>query len=368
MSEKKIVKLGIVGCCRGTNIARTIAGDADVKITALCDLLPDRIKTAHTDFEKNFKAEGIEEYTDFDEMLAKADIDAVVIATGANVHVPFAVKALDAGKHVLSEIPAVYSLEEAKKLKAAVKAHPELKYMLAENCCYWAFIQSWKCMYEDGKFGDIVYAESEYLHTKPKEEYKPYNADTWRSTNHAIRYLTHNLGPLLYIMDDRCVSVTCYESDIKYNPYRKAPATGVALFKTAKGAIIRILICFGAYAGFDHNFELMGTEGMIATDKNKLCYQANCFARLSEIPGTFNKKMEIPVSTAYRNEYGFEEGGGHGGADGKMMRAFIDCVINDTKPPIDIDLAINMSIPGILAEESAANGGSAIDIPSADEL
>ena len=124
MSEKKIVKLGIVGCHRGTNIARTIVGDADVKITALCDLLPDRIKTARTDFEKNFKAEGIEEYTDFDEMLAKSDIDAVVIATGANVHVPFAIKALDAGKHVLSEIPAVYSLEEAKKLKAAVKAHP----------------------------------------------------------------------------------------------------------------------------------------------------------------------------------------------------------------------------------------------------
>jgi hypothetical protein len=51
-----------------------------------------------------------------------------------------------------------------------------------------------------------------------------------------------------------------------------------------------------------------------------------------------------------------------------MMRAFIDSIHNDTKPPIDVDLAINMSICGILAQKSAENGGSAVDIPSAEEL
>ena len=223
-------------------------------------------------------------------------------------------------------------------------------------------------MYENGSFGDIVYAESEYLHSRPQEECRPYINDKWRAYNHAIGYLTHNLGPLLYIMNDRCVSVTCFESDIKYNPYRVAPSTGVALFKTAKGAIIRILICFGAHVGFDHNFTLMGTKGMIETDRNKGCYEANCYAKLAEIPGSIDKKFEIPLGTAHIGEYGKLDSGGHGGGDEKMMRAFIDSIINDTTPPIDVNLAINMSICGILAQESAENGGSAVDIPSAEEF
>lgn len=365
MEEKKFVKIGVVGLMRGRAIVSEVAKDADVKVTAICDQNTSRLEECYNDYTNRLKISGIEKYTDYNEMLEKANIDAVVIATGANCHVPYAIKALDAGKHVMSEIPAIYTLEEAKQLKAAVYAHPNLKYMLAENCCYWAFIHVWKKMYDDGRFGDIVYAESEYLHAKAPEDYKaPPTTDAWRASLPAIRYLTHNLGPLLYLMDDRCVSVTCYHSDIKYNPYRNAPGTSVAMFKTAKGAIIRILICFGAYVGNDHNFALMGTRGSIETDKLTNRYKAHCFARLHDIPGTMDEKIEIPVSTQFAGE----TGGGHGGADGKMMRAFIDCVINDTKPPIDINLAINMSLPGILADESGQKNGVPIEIPDASEL
>jgi predicted dehydrogenase len=80
---------------------------------------------------------------------------------------------MEAGKHVLSEIPSVNSLEEAYELKAVVTAHPDLIYMAAENCCYWAFIETWKKMHERGEFGDIVYAEAEYLHAKNPDEFAP---------------------------------------------------------------------------------------------------------------------------------------------------------------------------------------------------
>ena len=56
------------------------------------------------------------------------------------------------------------SLEEAKALKKAVASHPELKYMCGENCCYWAIAEAWKEMNENGMFGTIAYAESEYHH------------------------------------------------------------------------------------------------------------------------------------------------------------------------------------------------------------
>jgi predicted dehydrogenase len=261
----------------------------------------------------------------------------------------------------LSEIPAVNSLEEAKQLKAAVLAHPELKYMAAENCFYWAFIQSWKQMYEEGKLGQAVYAEAEYLHSQDFREIKAedHPKEHWRSFNPAIKYLTHDLGPLLYILDDKCVSVSCMEPDIRYNPYRATPNNGVALFKTAKGAVIRILVCFDAYVHADHNYAIIGTRGNIATDKTVSVDVAHSFASFSDIPGTLEQKIEIPVTTRFAGE----SAGGHGGADAKMVRDFIKCILNDTKPPIDVDMAIRISLPGIIAHESAVQGGTALEIP-----
>jgi len=358
--EKKVVKLGVVGVInRGRSVVSNVIGDENVDVCAICDIKPDALRKAYDALTKQ-GAKNITCYESYDEMLA-SEIDAVFIATDAPTHTEFAVKALEAGKHVLSEIPAVWTPEDAVRLKKTVAAHPELKYMCAENCCYWAFIQAWKTMYEEGKFGEAVFCESEYLHAEDFREFPEVDPtpNHWRRHMPSIRYLTHNLGPLLYILDDKCVSVTCMESDIVYNPHRKASANGVALFKTAKGTIIKIFIGFGAYVNCDHNFSIYGTRGMIETDRKKIVTEATCFARLSDIPGTFQEKLEIPVTTSFPGE----SKAGHGGADGKMVRDFIKCIINDTKPPIDVDLGIRMSLAGWYAHESAMNGGAQIDIP-----
>jgi len=329
-------------------------------LKAICDKRKDRLESAEKFFKEEKKVQDLLCFEDYEELL-KSDIDAVFVATDAPFHTKQVIQALEAGKHVLSEIPVIYSIEEAQMLKDAVKAHPELKYMAAENCCYWAFIQAWKQMHEDGKFGDIVYAEGEYLHGRIMVDGKQedYPDTYWRTHLHAIKYLTHELGPLLYIMNDRCVSVTCMEPDIKYNPYKKGAENGVALFKTAKGAVIRIFIGFGAYVNCDHNYSLYGTKGTIETDRTKPLETAHSFARLSEVPGTFEEKIDIPVTLKFQGE----GGGGHGGADGKMMHAFIKCIIDDTEPPINVDMGIQMSLPGILAHESAVQGGMPIEIP-----
>ena len=270
---------------------------------------------------------------------------------------------MEAGKHVISEIPAVNSIEEAKQLKAVVAAHPELKYMCGENCCYWGNLQAWKTMYNDGKLGETVYAESEYFHSvaDPKNfDEKKYPKDHWRSFNPAIKYLTHNLGPLLYIMNDRCVSVSCMVPDVKYNPYTSTEnQNGIALFKTAKGAVIRIFICFGAYAGFGHNFRIIGTRGTLETDSTKYLLDAHSFARFSDIPSSRRDPIELNMTI---ESFGGGKGG-HGGADKKMVLDFIKCIIDDTPPPIDVNLGIAMSLPGIIASESAQQGGALLEIP-----
>jgi predicted dehydrogenase len=369
MKNEKVIKIGIVGLGRGYRLVKDSlrGGLTKIKVTAICDKNAEKLEFTKKELAEEFSVNEVQCFGDFEEFL-KADTDAVVIATDAVFHVPFVIKALDAGKHVLSEIPAVNSLEEARMLKKAVYAHPELKYMCGENECFLGNIQAWKKMYEEGQFGDIVYAEGEYLHNTDYRNFKPedFPKDHWRSYNPAIKYLTHDLGPLLYIMNDKCVSVTCMVPDTLYNPYiDKVSQNAVALFKTAKGAVIRIFICFGAFTGYTHNYNLYGTRGSIEVDKTVPRKEAHCFAYLSSIPRALEqKKIDIPITAA---SFG-DPSGTHVGADRKMMRAFVDCIINDTKPPIDVDLAIRMALPGIYAHESYLNGSSAVDIPDVDDF
>ena len=364
------VRLGVVGLGRGLDVVWDVLQDDDVKLVAVCDINPKKIELAKKKLKEEHGMENVACFLDFDEFLT-AETDTVVIATDAVLHVPFVTRALEAGKHVISEIPAVNSLEEAKALKAAVNAHPNLKYFSAENVCYLGYIQAWKTMYEEGKFGDIVYAEAEYLHAKDWRDYKAedYPDGHWRTYNPAIKYCTHETGPLFYVMDDKPVSVTCMVPDTHYNPYKKESyvENAIMLIKTKKGAVIRIWIGFGAYVGgCAHNFAMYGTRGMIESDKNKRLEDANCKARFADIPGSFKgEKIDLPITA---RSFSDGKGKSHLGIDRKMMRDFIECIKEDKAPPIDVNLGIRMALVGIYAHESYLRGGSAVEVPDPEDF
>lgn len=364
MSEK-ILRVGIVGCGRGAAIGGCGIYNKKCKIVAACDH-NEKVLAHCKEYFEECGATDVIYMSDYDEML-KMDIDAVIVATEAIYHVPIVKKALDAGKHVLSEIPSITNVEEAYELKKIVNEHPDLIYMAGENCCYWAFIETWKKMHENGDFGEVVFAEAEYLHSINPEDFSPdnYPKGHWRTYNPAIKYCTHEIGPLLYIMDDRCVSVSCYNADIEYNPYFPAKnATSMAIFKTEKGAVIRLLVSFGAYTSYDHNYRLSGTKGTIETDRTKIVDDAHSLANLSRIPGTFSQKIDIPVTAKYLDECGNSSAFGHGGADSIMFSDFVDCVLENKKPKLDVDFAIRMSLPGIIAAKSAEQNGISMEIPN----
>ena len=362
MAEKKVVKVAVVGLSRGLSIAQGLVNNRNATISAVCDLMPERREAGIRFCEKNGYKD-YEVFENYEQVLASDNVDAIILATDATIHTPMAIKALEAGKHVLSEIPAIHTIEDIKALRAATDAHPDVKYFCGENCCYWAFIDTWKKMHEDGQFGDIAYAESEYHHASeivaPDAEEQGMFKTGWRRTLNAIEYLTHNLGPLLYIMEDRCVSVSCMVPDTVYNPYVSGQENGIALFKTEKGAVIRIFIGFGVYVGCDHNFSIYGTKGSSFTENTKHFAEAKTYAKLSSIPGTDMMPMQMQMTAKFPGE----QSDSHGGADTKMVKDFISCIVNDTKPRVDIDLAINMALPGLIAVESAKRGGELIEIP-----
>jgi predicted dehydrogenase len=122
MSSPK-VKVGIVGCgvvATAYYLPYLMKMDA-VELVAVCD----RFKTRTEACKRLFGVR--EEYLDYYEMIDQADIDAVFILTAPGTHVPFTLKAIEAGKHVLIQKPMATDMNEARKIaegvrKAGVKA------------------------------------------------------------------------------------------------------------------------------------------------------------------------------------------------------------------------------------------------------
>lgn len=359
--EKKVVRLGVVGMIRGKTVLEDFLGERGVVLRAVADTDEARLLRAVRDFTA-MGVEDLRAYASLEALLADEEVDAVYIATDKPYHTRHAIMALEAGKHVLSEIPTVASPEEAAALLRAVKAHPQLKYMAAENALYFPFVDEWRRIIMSGELGEIVYAEGEYLHAVGPHT-PPRDRSHWRVTMDAIEYLTHSLGPILSLLDDRCVSVTAMAPDEnKQNPWRVGKELGAALFRTEKGRVIRILICFGACVGFAHNYRVLGTRGSLATDFAQSFSQAQSYARFLSRPETVDTPAVLPVGTAHDGSRS-----GHGGCDRRMLHAFLRCILEDTPSPVDAETGIRLSLPGVIARE-AARTGKTLPIPDERSL
>lgn len=360
MDKKR--KVGCIGLGpRGRYLFSVLLANPNVEAYAVCDQNQAALEECRNVLEGEKKITGVKYFTSYQELL-QSDVEAVIVATHVSTHCDIAVECLYAGKHVLCEIPNITSIDEAKKLNRAVKANPKQKFMVAENCCFWAFVDTWKKMYDDGLLGDIIYAESDYLHAH--KEIVPNGEMTWRSYLPSITYLTHNLGPLLYIMGDTCAEISGFVPDI--NPIAEqhpAPPDGLAIIKTRKGALIKIYTGFGVYHQHGHGFAVYGSKGSLETQVYKGFKNQNTLAHLESIANT-HEAIEVPVNTAFPNAS--QEG--HGGADLKMMDAFVDCIIKDEKPPLDIEFGINIALPGIFADLSSKHSGKVFRMPDISEF
>jgi len=128
-----LVKFGVVGCGEIANITH-IGGELvpllvkkkRAELVAVCDLVEERARLT----KERWKAK--EHYTDFDEMLERADIDAVIIATGMSSHGPLAIKAAKSGKHFFVQKPMATNMrdandvvEETRKAKVKGQVRPD---------------------------------------------------------------------------------------------------------------------------------------------------------------------------------------------------------------------------------------------------
>lgn len=137
---KKTIRLGLIGCggiVQKTHARAYHALSETVKISALADVVPENLQKIGPEFDVPTQ----NRWTDYREMLAKTDIDAVTIATPHSFHAEQAIESASAGVAIISEKPMATSLEEADKIMEAVN-HNGVAYTVVHNYLYTAGMQT----------------------------------------------------------------------------------------------------------------------------------------------------------------------------------------------------------------------------------
>ena len=175
----------------------------------ICDIDPKKIKK----FEEDFPVKGV---TDFSEVLSDGTIDVVAVATPCRFHKELAVKALNAGKHVVVEKPIAASVEEAEEMITAAGENKRLLTVYHERRLYPDHIFVDETV-ESGKLGKIIAircavpvapATLERVERWPKEGSGVDCADAFVLSN-AYDMLVHNVDAVLAVMNKPVKEVYC---------------------------------------------------------------------------------------------------------------------------------------------------------------
>ena len=337
------VRVGIVGygVCR-FGAAFGFQNHPNVEVVAVSDLIPERrrglMKACRCD--KSYESLGV--------LVKDNNIDAVFVATDAPSHARHCMEVLKHDKHVMSAVPAVFgSVEQAEQLLKTVRK-TGLKYMMAETSSFRADCYAMRQIYQAGGFGRLVYSEGEYFHyhSKPIGSFKG-----WRIGSPPLWYPTHSTAYYVGVTNKRFTSVSCIGFNAGFPAYKpgankyKNPFTDeVALFQTSEGGSSRMLMCKGIHGIVVERGRVFGERGWMEG---------------TEYRGVEKK---LPDTTRPPLPPGMPAGG-HGGSHGLLANEFVMSILEDREPMVNIYEALAMTVPGIVAHQSALKDGETLKIP-----
>ncbi len=365
MAEQEI-RIGIVGACgRGASFKAACDALPGVRVQAVCDTNAGELPAAAE------RLGALEQYTDYGRMLAEAEIDAVIIGTPMPLHVLQSIAALAHNKNVLSEVPAGVSVAECRELVQAAKTSSAI-YMMAENYTYSRQNVLVRELARLGLFGTPYFAEAEYIHElKGLNEQTPWRRK-WQTGINGNTYPTHSLGPILQWMPgDRVVAVCCVGSGHHYldprgNEYENEDST-LTLCKMRSGGLVKLRL--DMLSDRPHamtNYQLQGTDGAYEsarahgeTDRiwlRALSKNQNDWTPLKELEAEYLPEMWREAGAAASRA-------GHGGGDYFEIVDFAAAVRGVRPAAIDIHAAMDMTLPGLVSQQSIAQGGEWLPVP-----
>lgn len=364
MSNK--LRIGVFGAQQGKVEIHALVNHPDAEVVAICDKSINALSEAK-DFIELY-GDNVLLFNNFDDFI-NYDMDAVILANYATEHAPYAIKALNSGKHVLSALLPVQTMSQAVELVETVEK-TGLVYAYDENYCYRPdTFEMWK-RYSQGDIGIAQYGMGEYIHDRmdmwPQLTYGERNH--WRNKMYCTYYCTHSLGPLIYITGLRPKSVVGFEipPDIE-NQKQLGLIRGAgmlivtmengAVFKTVDGPLKREpgSVCW----------ELYGNKGMMQTGRGTDIAQMKPFSIYQEEHQLCQGRWEEYQPQPFIEPALITGQSGPGGSNFYPAHFFIEKILGkkDGKYSIDIYQALDMSIPGILGYRSILNNNTPFKIP-----
>jgi hypothetical protein len=201
------VRVGFIGCGgRGTSLMHDVLGVEFVDIVAVCDLRPERAKSAADSIEKaRGKPPAVFGGTEhiWEKLAAMDGIDVIYAATPWDWHVPMALGAMEHGKHAFVEVSAAVTVDDCWRL-VDTSERTRRHCLILENCCYGENELFVLNMAREGVFGELNHGECAYLHDLRALLFDLNGEGGWRRAYHiaynANLYPTHGLGPVAQYM------------------------------------------------------------------------------------------------------------------------------------------------------------------------
>jgi len=363
------IRIGVVG--GGFGCSFQWHEHPDCIVQAVSDLREDRRKLLMNVY-KCGKA-----YNSLEELVLAKDIDAIAIFTDGPLHVQHTIEAMKNGKHVISAVPAAWgTIEQAELLLNTVKKYG-LTYMMAETGHYQQSTISARKFYEQGKFGALYYSEAEYQHPGLEGLYFWNGKRTWRHGLAPMHYPTHCTSQLVGVTGERLTEVVCHgwgddDPILKDNAYANPFWNESAMFRTNRGNAFRVNIWWkGAHRGCERA-QWIG---------DKMSFYASHPNGLGPVIVRSGEQMEKDDAGFLRKAPNFEQykqphywqtdmlpeplrhNSGHEGSHTFLTHEFVDALVHNRRPAIDVYESLAYTVPGIVAHESALKKGEQLKIP-----
>lgn len=364
--ENKKINVAIIGLGFGAEFIPIYQHHPNANMYAIC-------QRDHKKLHEVGDAFGVEKrYADYDELLRDPEIDAVHINTPIQNHAEQSLKALRAGKHVACTVPMATTVEECRQIVEAVK-ETGLTYMMMETVIYSREFLFVKELYENGELGRLQFLRAS--HQQEMAGWPGY----WEGLP-PMHYATHCVGPVLALANADAEYVSCFGSGrIDENLISKygspfAIESCHIKFKNSDLAAEVTRSLFNTARQYRESFDVYGSK---KTFEWTLIEHEPSVIHAGETP----EKVTIPdyahllpaeiqafttggVYDANSNQHlSFIQGSGHGGSHPHLVNEFISALVNNRQPFPNARQSANITCVGILAHESAMEGGKKINLP-----
>jgi predicted dehydrogenase len=357
------IRIGVFGAHRGMTMIDVLSRHPDAELVAICDKYQPLLDKCQKALDQHGVRASL--YTDFDKFF-EHDMDAVVLANYANEHAPYAIRLLDSGRHVSSEVLPVETLSQAVALTEAVERSGKV-YAYAENYCYFAATQEMKRRYRAGDLGEFTHGEGEYVHDCEAiwGDITYGERDHWRNRLYSCYYCTHSLGPIVTITGTRPVRVVGFENPNVPNMWKKGysgGASGMLVMQMSNGATVKSLNGYLKREPGSVWYSVYGRKGMMESDRwRDGVSRVHFFQEGGELTGqeiAYNPKPAVDTELS-------RSVGSHGGGDFYTMHYFLEKLLDRPggSETIDVYQALDMSLPGILGYKSILSGNQPFEVP-----